>query len=143
MSSEQAPDGTVRFLPDRLDRDPTVFRGMTSDELFLVGGIGAASGIPLGLFLLVLTGETTALLASILLIGPCLAIVFGGGAIRRLKRGKPNTWLYRVAQYWLAKKGFPMGQGAELIVRSGAWSTRKDDKNCKKQPAHTRSEKSL
>ncbi len=65
MSSlEKAPDGTVLFLPGRLDRDPTVFRGMTSDELFLVGGAGAAMGLPIGLFLMALTGETTALLAS-------------------------------------------------------------------------------
>lgn len=142
MSSlEKAPDGTVLFLPSRLDRDPTVFRGMTSDELFLVGGVGVAAGVPIGLFLMALTGETTALLASILLIGPGIAIVFGGGMIRRLKRGKPNTWIYRVAQYQLARKGFPMGQGAELILRSGPWSIRRDEKHINQKPTISSSEK--
>ena len=142
MSSlEKASDGTVLFLPGRLDRDPTVFRGMTSDELFLVGGAGAAMGLPIGLFLMALTGETTALLASILLIGPGIAIVFGGGMIRRFKRGKPNTWIYRVLQYQLAKKGFPMGQGAELILRSGPWSIRRDEKHIQRKSNNSSSEK--
>ena len=141
MSSlDKAADGTVLFLPSRLDRDPTVFRGMTSDELFLVGGIGAAMGIPIGLLLMVFTGETTALLASILLVGPSISIVLGGGVIRRLKRGKPNTWIYRVIQYQLANKGFPIGQGAELILRSGPWSIRRDEKYINKKTNKSNSE---
>ncbi len=67
-------------------------------------------GLPIGLFLMALTGETTALLASILLIGPGIAIVFGGGMIRRFKRGKPNTWIYRVVQYQLAKRDSQWGK---------------------------------
>lgn len=129
MSSlEKAADGTVLFLPSRLDRDPTVFRGMTSDELFIVTGFGVAMGLPMGIFLMVATGETVMLLASLLLIGPGVAIVFGGGVIRRLKRGKPNTWIYRVAQFQLAKKGFPIGQGGNLILRAGPWGVRRDTK---------------
>lgn len=138
---EEAPDGTVLFLPGRLDRDPAVFRGMTSDELFLVGGAGAVMGLPIGLFLMALTNETTALLAAILLIGPSVAIVFGGGIIRRLKRGKPSTWFYRVAQYQLAKKGFPMGQGAELILRSGPWSIRRDKRHIQRKSSNSSLEK--
>lgn len=122
---ERAPDGTVLFLPNRLDRDPTVFRGMTSDELFIVAGAGVAAGFPLGVFLMVLTGEATFLLASLLLIGPGIAIFFGGGIIRRLKRGKPNTWVYRLIQCRLARKGFFVGQGSDLILRSGSWSIRR------------------
>lgn len=129
---ERAPDGTVLFLPNRLDRDPTVFRGMTSDELFIVAGVGAATGIPLGIFLMALTGEAALLLASLLLIGPGIAIVFGGGTIRRLKRGKPNTWVHRLIQYQLASKGFPTGQGADLILRSGPWSIRRDERAIKR-----------
>lgn len=128
---EKAPDGTVLFLPGRLDRDPTIFRGMTSDELFLVAGAGVVAGIPLGIFLMALTGEATLLLASLLLIGPGIAIVFGGSAIRRLKRGKPNTWLHRLIQYHLAKKGIPTKQGVDLIIRSGPWSIRRDERAIK------------
>ncbi|HUH38422.1 MAG TPA: DUF3487 family protein, partial [Spongiibacteraceae bacterium] len=29
---ERLEDGTVRFLPERLNRDPVVLRGLTSDE---------------------------------------------------------------------------------------------------------------
>ena len=128
LDLERAPDGTVLFLPARLDRDPTVFRGMTSDELFLVTGVGVAMGLPIGILLMMVFEETVMLLASLLLIGPGIAIVFGGGVIRRLKRGKPNTWLYRAAQFKLAKKGLPVGQARDLILRAGPWGVRRDTK---------------
>lgn len=133
MHVDKAPDGTVLFLPERLDRDPTVFRGMTSDEIFIVGGAGAAIGVPIGLFLMTVFGETVLLLASILLIGPGIAIVSGGGLIRSLKRGKPGAWLYRLLQFKLASKGVPVGQANNLILRSGAWSVRRDERNITKK----------
>lgn len=119
---DRAPDGTVLFIPIRLDKDPSVFRGMTSDEMFVVAGAGAVLGVFIGLFLMVIFSEAMLLIASILLIGPGIALISGGGLIRRLKRGKPNSWLYRRAQFYLATRGVPVGQARSLILRSGPWS---------------------
>jgi len=52
----------------------------------------------------------------------------GGGILRRQKRGRPETWLYRQMQWWLALRqpvfaGWTGGRA--LITRSGFWSVRR------------------
>jgi conjugative transfer region protein (TIGR03750 family) len=55
-------------------------------------------------------------------------VFVGGGLLRRHKRGRPDTWLYRQLQWRLAVR-HPLvadwlgGQG--LITRSGYWATRR------------------
>ncbi len=41
-------DGTLVFLPERLNRDPAVLRGLTNDEMWLALGTGALLGLLLG-----------------------------------------------------------------------------------------------
>nr|WP_129543260.1 DUF3487 family protein [Serratia sp. 1D1416] len=40
------PDGTVAFLPHRLNRHPVVVRGLTADELWVCAGLSGAAGLP-------------------------------------------------------------------------------------------------
>ena len=48
---------TIRFLPDRLNAEPVVFRGFNTPELGLAALIGAVSGFVLSLpFALILAG---------------------------------------------------------------------------------------
>lgn len=42
-------DGTVAFLPHRLNRHPVVVRGLTADELWVCSGLSAAAGQVAGL----------------------------------------------------------------------------------------------
>lgn len=116
---------TIDFLPDRLNREPVVFRGMTASELFisLAAGflLGLTGGIPpallLGVWALIPTGG---------LAGAALAILVGGRYLARLKRGRPDTWLYCSADAWLARQGF----GDPRLVQSNAvWSTRRSVKS--------------
>lgn len=120
-------DGTVAFLPHRLNRQPTIVRGLTADELWITVGISGVCGLALGIGIAALTGRVPMVPTT---IAGCIAIgIFAGGALlRRRKRGRPDTWLYRRLQWRLAER-LPLVRryiGADdLINRSGVWSTRR------------------
>ncbi|WP_455750089.1 DUF3487 family protein [Serratia ficaria] len=42
-------DGTVAFLPHRLNRHPVVVRGLTADELWVCAGLSGAAGLTVGI----------------------------------------------------------------------------------------------
>ena len=57
-----------------------------------------------------------------------VGVFIGGGILRRLKRGRPDTWLYRQLQWRIATRHPLMAGwvgGHVLISRSGFWSTRR------------------
>ncbi|KLO58205.1 hypothetical protein AA671_18770 [Delftia tsuruhatensis] len=119
-------DGTVAFLPHRLNRQPVVVRGLTADELWICCGLSASAGLLVGLPL-ALVLSTIALAPTFVLIGITLGLFVGGGMLRRLKRGRPETWLYRQMQWRLATVpvlGSWTG-GAGLVTRAGVWSVRR------------------
>ncbi|RTB44131.1 TIGR03750 family conjugal transfer protein [Pseudomonas aeruginosa] len=129
MSNNQdiQADGTVLFLPHRLNRHPAVVRGLTADELWVCCGLSALAGLVLGIPAAMLL-STIALVPSFIVAAIALGIFFGGGMLRRQKRGRPETWLYRHIQWWLALRhpglaGLVGGQA--LITRSGYWSTKR------------------
>ncbi len=62
------PDGTVAFLPHRLNRHPVVVRGLTADELWVCAGLSGAAGLSVGIPL--------AIIFSMIAIAPT-AIVLG------------------------------------------------------------------
>ena len=119
---ERLEDGTVRFLPERLNRDPVVLRGLTSDEMWLALGIGAAGGVLLGIVLAFLF-SALALVPTVAIAGAALSLFSAGTLLRRAKRGRPDTWLYRRTQWWLARRG--RCNRAGLIVQSGPWTVRR------------------
>jgi conjugative transfer region protein (TIGR03750 family) len=120
-------DRLVSFLPHRLNRQPVVVRGLTADELWICAGLSAALGFALGLPLALLA-RSIALIPSCIVGGIALGVFVGGGFLRRQKRGRPETWLYRQLQWRLAWScpalaGYLGGGG--LITRSGLWTTRR------------------
>lgn len=124
---EELPDGTLRFLPNRLNRQPVIVLGMTADELWLSVGLSAVIGLVLGAALAILT-KSVAMVPTMILAAVASGIFFGGKSLRRLKRGKPQTWLYRqmswqLSNRWPALKPWTGGSG--LITRSGVWTTRR------------------
>lgn len=55
-------------------------------------------------------------------------VFVGGGALRRHKRGRPDTWLYRHLQWWIALRHpafAPYTGGRSLVTRSGCWTARR------------------
>ncbi|MHA7212276.1 TIGR03750 family conjugal transfer protein [Burkholderia pseudomallei] len=120
-------DGTVAFLPNRLNRQPVIVRGLTADELWFTVGLSAMAGIVLGVPLAWLT-RSIAMAPTTIMASVATGIFAGGTLLRRKKRGRPDTWLYRQWQWSLHIHVRFMSRwiGARaLIVRSGAWTVRR------------------
>lgn len=120
-------DGTVAFLPHRLNRQPVIVRGLTADELWITVGVSALAGIVLGVPLAWLT-RSIAMAPTTIMASIATGIFAGGTLLRRQKRGRPDTWLYRQWQWWLHGHVPFLSRwiGARaLIVRSGAWTVRR------------------
>jgi conjugative transfer region protein (TIGR03750 family) len=85
--------------------------------------IGLGSGIPLAFMF-----ATIAIVPTAILLAVAAGIFIGGGTLRRLKRGRPETWLYRQLQWWIAvnlPQLAPFTDGHALVIRSGYWTTRR------------------
>ncbi|MDR6609061.1 TIGR03750 family conjugal transfer protein [Pseudomonas synxantha] len=126
-TQDNASDGTVAFLPHRLNRQPIVVRGLTADELWICTGLSATAGLGLGIPLGWFT-ESIAMIPTTMVLSIAAGLFIGGGLLRRQKRGRPETWFYRHTQWWLASRysslAHLLGAG-ELITRSGFWATRR------------------
>ena len=92
---------TIRFLPDRLNSEPVVFRGFTTHEMGLAALAGAGAGLLLSLPL----------------------VWFGGRWMARLKRGKPENWLWQRLE--TKKRRLGMGN-PKLIVDARGWSVKRN-----------------
>lgn len=118
-------DGTVTFLPHRLNRYPVVVRGLTADELWVCAGLSAGTGFMVGIPLAIALSKP-AMLPTIIVLMMAIGVYAGGGALRRLKRGRPDIWLYRQLQWRLSIRHpavAPWIGGNNLVTRSGYWST--------------------
>lgn len=127
LSFDTQRDGTVSFLPHRLNRQPVIVRGLTADELWICVALSATAGLLLGIPLAWLA-SSVALLPTVIVAAVAAGVFFCGGFIRRRKRGRPDTWLYRQLQ-WRMAVGFPLLAvhvgGRRLITRHGRWSTQR------------------
>ena len=99
---------TIRFLPDRLNSEPVVFRGFTTPEMGLAALAGLGVGLLLSLPFIPLAGWV--IIPTGMLLAPLLVIGFGGRWLSRIKRGKPENYLYRrldllLSQFGLGTKG--------------------------------------
>lgn len=122
-----ARDGLVLFLPHRLNRQPVVVRGLTADELFICAGLSALVGALPGC-VLAWAFDALAMIPTTIVLSVAFGIFAGGGFLRRQKRNRPDTWLYRSLQLRITRRvpalaGVLGGHG--LIHRTGAWSTRR------------------
>jgi len=124
---ETPRDGLVTFLPHRLNRHPVVVRGLTADELWICAGLSAAAGFVVGVPLAWLT-HSIAMVPTLIVMGIAVGVFVGGGLLRRHKRGRPDTWLYRQLQWRLALRHPALAThvgGGQLITRSGQWTTQR------------------
>lgn len=115
---------TIEFLPDRLNREPVVFRGMTTSELFIALGGGFVTGLTAGIFPAAVLG-IWALIPTGALAGAALAVMIGGKWLARVKRGRPDTWLYRATGAWFARHCYG---DARLVQTSAVWVIRRSIK---------------
>jgi len=130
VPSETPRDALVTFLPHRLNRQPVVVRGLTADELWICAGLSAAVGLVLGLLLAGMV-SSIAMVPTMIVAGIALGVFVGGGFLRKQKRGRPDTWLYRHLQWRLALRYPALAAhlgGRRLITRSGWWTMRRSVK---------------
>ena len=69
-----------------------------------------------------------AIAPTAIVLGIAAGVFAGGGMLRRQKRGRPDTWLYRQIQWWIARRHSGLARfvgGRELVTRSGYWTTRR------------------
>lgn len=98
-------ENDINMLPDRLNRMPVVYKGMTVRELLLMIGIGSIIGGLFGIILFILF-DRWVLIPSAIVFMPLPTLFFGGNKVSKLKRGKPETWFARSIDLFFAKKGF-------------------------------------
>ena len=124
---DMRPDGTVTFLPHRLNRHPVVVRGLTADELWVCAGLSGAVGLIVGTPLSFLFASI-AIAPTAVVAGIAAGVFVGGGVLRRKKRGRPDVWLYRQLQWRIARNYSVLASlvGADVIItRSGWWTIRR------------------
>ena len=121
-------DSTVTFLPHRLNRQPAVVRGLTADELWITVGLSAGCGLVLGIVLAILL-HSVAVAPTCIVLVVATGVWWGGGLLRRHKRGRPDTWLHRQMQWRIAQRAPLLARhigGGDLITRSGHWTTHRE-----------------
>ncbi|WAJ37267.1 TIGR03750 family conjugal transfer protein [Pseudomonas sp. GOM7] len=120
----------VEFLPERLNRPPVVFRGLTSAEMFMSFFSGAALGIGLGIAIFILSGYWAVIPTATLLAG-FLCVFFAGKALAIKKRGRAVMWLYRSLQARLTLSSYASFFEAlgvadrRLVLQESSWSLRR------------------
>ena len=114
---------TIEFLPDRLNREAVVFRGMTTSELFIALVAGFVLGLLVGVFPALALGSW-ALIPTSALAGAMLLVLTGGRYLARLKRGRPETWLYRAIGAGFARRGFG---DTRLVQLTAVWVIRRSE----------------
>ena len=122
---ERLADGTLVFLPERLNRDPAVLRGLTNDEMWVALGTGAVIGLLMGVPLAIATASI-AVAPTGMIAGMALVLFAGGTLLRRAKRARPETWLYRKLEWVLASR-WRLGRRG-LILHSGSWTVRRSSR---------------
>lgn len=112
-----ADETTITFVPRRLNAAPVVFRGMTGREVILMALGALAAGTPPGLLGAWLSGMF-AMAPTIMVAFAFAGVWLGGGIMRRLRRGRPEAWLYRRIEWIAACRGF---NAAGLIVTTAVY----------------------
>lgn len=115
---------SIDFIPKRINDPPVVFRGMTLREVMLIAGAGFLVFLVPGIVLAFAVGMP-ALAPTIAVLGMAGALGAGGTIMRRLRRGRPPSLLYRQITWKLATHGISLG-GERLITRSSVYRVGRD-----------------
>lgn len=105
------------ILADRLNVEPTIFKGCSSSELGTIVVVAALIWLPVSLLLAGLMGAVTMGfgLAGVGVVG---TVIVMAGLFQRCKRGRPDGYYQQQISIWLADRGL---RRSPFIRRSGAW----------------------
>jgi len=113
-------DNEIAFLPDRLNRAPPVFLGLTDRELRTAGLANLAVCVP------VCVGGAPVFGHAVLGIGvgalaACAGIWTAARVLRRLKRGRPEGYHADAVAAWLEDRGL---KPKTMLRESAVWDIR-------------------
>ncbi|HDX0975814.1 MULTISPECIES: TIGR03750 family conjugal transfer protein [Pasteurellaceae] len=113
----------IQFLPTRLNREATVYGGMTVPEFGIAAAIGFAVGLFLGLILWAI-GLSWILAPAFAMLMCIIFVLIGKVLFARLKRGKPEAYLNRLIE----ERMDSLLGGNKFIRRGGFWATRRSSR---------------
>ncbi|PJG84806.1 TIGR03750 family conjugal transfer protein [Conservatibacter flavescens] len=113
----------IQFLPTRLNREATVYGGMTVSEFGLTAAIGFGVGLVLGIILWVI-GLSWLFVPALAMLLCIVFVLIGKTLVARLKRGKPEAYLNRLIEERIDS----LLGGNKFIRRQGFWNTRRSSK---------------
>jgi conjugative transfer region protein (TIGR03750 family) len=121
MALTAANSNEIAFLPDRLNGEPIVFRGLTSSELGALAGVTVAGWLPVNL---VLCGYLGYFMMGFGLAGLCTVatVWFASSAVQNLKRGKPDG--YHLLKLALLLHDLKLRR-SPFIRYTGVWDVRR------------------
>ena len=113
-------DAEIAFLPDRLNRPPAVFLGLSDGELRMAGLVNLAVWLPACAVLAAPFGQ------AVLGCGAGALAAAGGiwltaRVLRRLKRGRPEGYHADAVRAWLEDRGL---KPRTMLRESAVWDIR-------------------
>ncbi|WP_407579762.1 TIGR03750 family conjugal transfer protein [Citrobacter koseri] len=111
----------IDFLPDRLNNPPVVWKGYTSGEFILSAACGMVAGIPVAVPLSFVSFIGWLAFPAGMLLMPLLFLFSGGVVISRLKRGKPENFIWQRLERFLCRLRF----SSSLLLASRGWEMRR------------------
>ena len=113
-------DRALAFLPDRLNRAPAVFLGLTDAELRLAGVVNLALFVPAGTAVAALAGHAV-LGVGAGALAACGGIWLTARVLRGLKRGRPEGYHADAVAAWLEDRGL---KPRTMLRESAVWDIR-------------------
>ena len=110
----------IVFLPDRLNRSPAVFLGLSDGELRMAGLVNLGAWIPASALVAGFFGQ------AVLGIGAGALLACGGiwataRVLRRLKRGRPEGYHADAVAAWLEDRNL---KPKTMLRESAVWDIR-------------------
>ncbi|HDX1022610.1 TPA: TIGR03750 family conjugal transfer protein [Pasteurella multocida] len=113
----------IQFLPTRLNREATVYGGMTVPEFGIAAAIGFGVGLVIGIMLWAI-GLSWILAPAFAMLMCIIFVLIGKVLFARLKRGKPEAYLNRLIE----ERMDSLLGGNKFIRRVGFWATRRSSR---------------
>ncbi|MFZ7230578.1 TIGR03750 family conjugal transfer protein [Avibacterium avium] len=113
----------IQFLPTRLNREATVYGGMTVPEFGIAAAIGFGVGVVIGIMLWAI-GASWIFVPALAMLLCIIFVLIGKVLVARIKRGKPEAYLNRLIE---ARIDSLLG-GNKFIRRAGFWATRRSSR---------------
>jgi conjugative transfer region protein (TIGR03750 family) len=105
------------ILANRLNAEPSIFKGCSSSELGVIVGVAALIWLPVSLLLAWLMGAVT-MGFGIAGVGVVATVIVMATLFQRLKRGRPDGYYQQQITILLDDYGM---RRSPFIRRSGAW----------------------